>query len=54
VLAESEVDGEDIIYANLSDEEVARRRSQIDVWSLQRPDLYESLDTRESSEPESR
>jgi deaminated glutathione amidase len=52
VLAESEVDGEDIIYATVSSDEVARRRSQIDVWSLQRPDLYESLNTLESIETE--
>jgi deaminated glutathione amidase len=45
VLAESEIDGEDIIYATISGEEVARRRSQIDVFSLRRPDLYESFDT---------
>lgn len=54
VLAESEVDGEDIIYATVSGDEVARRRSQIDVWSLQRPDLYESLNQREPSDPEAR
>lgn len=52
VLAESEVDGEDIIYATVSGDEVTRRRSQIDVWSLQRPDLYESLDQLEPSDPE--
>jgi predicted amidohydrolase len=45
VLAESEVDGEDIIYATITGDEVARRRSQIDVFSLRRPDLYESLDS---------
>jgi predicted amidohydrolase len=54
VLAESEVDGEDIIYATVSGDEVARRRSQIDVWSLQRPELYESLNHIEPSDPESR
>jgi predicted amidohydrolase len=54
VLAESEVDGEDIIYATVSGDEVARRRSQIDVWSLQRPELYESLNHLEASEPEAR
>jgi deaminated glutathione amidase len=44
VLAESDVDGEDIIYATITGDEVARRRSQIDVFSLRRPDLYESFD----------
>ncbi len=44
VLAESDVDGEDVIYATITGEEVARRRSQIDVFSLRRPDLYESFD----------
>ncbi|MGC2485423.1 MAG: carbon-nitrogen hydrolase family protein [Acidimicrobiales bacterium] len=44
VLAESTSDGEDVIYATISEEEVARRRAQIDVWHLQRPDLYDSLD----------
>jgi predicted amidohydrolase len=44
VLAESEVDGEDVIYATITGDEVTRRRSQIDVFSLHRPDLYESLD----------
>jgi predicted amidohydrolase len=50
VLAESELEGEDIVYATIAGDEVARRRSQIDVWSLERPDLYESFD---SSEPKS-
>jgi predicted amidohydrolase len=48
VLAESEVDGEDVIYATITVEEVARRRSQIDVFSLRRADLYESLDLSQS------
>jgi deaminated glutathione amidase len=48
VLAESEVEGEDIIYATITGDEVARRRSQIDVFSLQRNDLYESFDSSES------
>ncbi len=51
VLAESEVDGEDVIYATITVEEVARRRSQIDVVSLRRPDLYESLDLSDSKSP---
>ncbi|MGH3733743.1 MAG: carbon-nitrogen hydrolase family protein [Acidimicrobiales bacterium] len=53
VLAQSDADGDDIIYATISPDEVARRRSQIDVWSLQRPDLYESLDRRASNNPQS-
>jgi deaminated glutathione amidase len=52
VLAESKVDGDDIIYAAVSSDEVARRRSHISVWSLQRPDLYKSLNALESREPE--
>jgi deaminated glutathione amidase len=48
VLAESKVEGEDIIYATVLGDEVARRRSQIDVFSLQRDDLYESLDSSET------
>jgi predicted amidohydrolase len=48
VLAESEVDGEDIIYATIAGDEVARRRSQIDVFSLRRPELYESFDASDS------
>jgi predicted amidohydrolase len=47
VLAESTLDAEDIIYATISDDEVTRRRAQIDVWHLQRPDLYDSLDRGE-------
>jgi deaminated glutathione amidase len=47
ILAESASETEDIIYANVSEEEVARRRAQIDVWHLQRPDLYDSLDRGE-------
>jgi deaminated glutathione amidase len=49
VLAESPVDGEDIIYATITADEVVRRRSQIDVFSLRRPDLYESLEPSSSS-----
>jgi deaminated glutathione amidase len=48
VLAQSEVEGEDIIYATITGDEVARRRSQIDVFSLQRNDLYESFDSSDS------
>lgn len=49
ILAESGGEGEDIIYATITHDEVARRRSQIDVWSLQRPDLYESFDPSSST-----
>jgi predicted amidohydrolase len=51
VLAESELEDEDIIYATVSGSEVTRRRSQIDVWSLQRPDLYESFEPSASKSP---
>jgi predicted amidohydrolase len=43
VLAESDVDGEDVLIATIDTREVARRRSQIAVLALQRPDLYRSL-----------
>jgi len=51
VLAASEAEGEDVIYATITVEEVARRRSHIDVWSLQRPDLYGSFDPSGSNGP---
>jgi deaminated glutathione amidase len=51
VLAESEVDGDDIIYATIVGDEVRRRRSQIDVFSLRRPDLYQSLDPSSLDSP---
>jgi len=44
VLAESASDGEDVLVATLDLDEVDRRRSQIDVVHLRRPDLYSSLD----------
>jgi predicted amidohydrolase len=44
VLAESDSDGQDVLIATLDLDEVARRRSQIDVFHLRRPDLYSSLD----------
>jgi predicted amidohydrolase len=50
ILAQSLLDGDDVIYATLSAHEVTRRRSQIDVWSLQRPELYGSLDSLGSSD----
>jgi predicted amidohydrolase len=43
VLAESDVDGEDILVATIDLREVERRRSQIAVLQLQRPALYRSL-----------
>jgi predicted amidohydrolase len=43
VLAESDVDGEDVLIATIDTREVDRRRSQIAVLALQRPDLYRSL-----------
>jgi predicted amidohydrolase len=44
ILAESKVEGEDIIFTTIDEGEVRRRRAQIDVWHLQRPELYRSLD----------
>lgn len=44
VLAHSNSDGEDVLVATLDLDEVARRRSQIDVMNLRRPQLYSSLD----------
>jgi predicted amidohydrolase len=49
VLAESHVDGEDVIYATITGDEVARRRSQIDVFSLRRPELYDSFSPASST-----
>jgi predicted amidohydrolase len=43
VLAESDIDGEDVVTATIDTREVDRRRSQIAVLALQRPDLYRSL-----------
>lgn len=44
VLAYSNSDGEDVLVATLDLDEVARRRSQINVMNLRRPQLYSSLD----------
>lgn len=44
VLAHSNSDREDVLVATLDLDEVARRRSQIDVMNLRRPELYSSLD----------
>jgi deaminated glutathione amidase len=43
VLAESDVDGEDVLIATVDPQEVVRRRSQISVLELRRPDVYRSL-----------
>jgi predicted amidohydrolase len=43
VLAESRLEGEDVLVATLDISEVVRRRSQIAVLNLRRPDLYDSL-----------
>ena len=43
IIAESTQDGEDVLVATIDLEDVARRRSQIAVQSLRRPDLYRSL-----------
>jgi predicted amidohydrolase len=40
VLAESGVDDEDVLVATIDLDEVARRRSQIAVFELRRPDVY--------------
>jgi predicted amidohydrolase len=40
VLAQSRSDGEDVLVTTLELEHVVRRRSQIDVGNLRRPDLY--------------
>ncbi len=39
-IVESSADGEDMLIADLDLEQVARRRSQIDVLHLRRPDVY--------------
>ncbi len=40
ILAESFADGEDVLVSTLDLDEVARRRSQIAVFELRRPDVY--------------
>jgi predicted amidohydrolase len=42
VLAQSRADGEDVLVTTLDLDQVIRRRSQIDVMNLRRPDLYTS------------
>ena len=46
VIAQSDLDGEDVLVATIDVAEVARRRSQISVLELRRPDLYRSLPER--------
>ena len=41
VLAEREADGAGIVYADIDIAEVERRREQVPVLSVRRPDLYE-------------
>ena len=43
VIAESTADSDDIVLATLDLSEVVRRRQQIDVLTLRRPDVYDSL-----------
>jgi predicted amidohydrolase len=43
VLAQSRSEGEDVLVTTLELDQVVRRRSQINVMNLRRPDLYESL-----------
>ena len=40
VLAESTIDGEDVLVATIDLDEVPRRRAQIAVFELRRPDVY--------------
>ena len=40
VLTESTIDGEDVLLAGIDLDEAARRRSQIAVFDLRRPDVY--------------
>ncbi|MGD0053949.1 MAG: carbon-nitrogen hydrolase family protein [Acidimicrobiales bacterium] len=50
VLAESSGEGEDVLVAEIDPREVARRRGQIAVLTLRRPDLYEeSVDVRDAT-----
>lgn len=44
MLAQSDSDGEDVLEASLNLDEVDRRRSQIDVMNLRRPELYSPID----------
>ena len=49
VLAESRVEGPDVVVATIDLDDVAARRAQIDVLGLRRPDLYDTADAFESS-----
>jgi predicted amidohydrolase len=47
VLAESTLDGEDVLVAAIDLDEVARRRTQIAVFELRQPDVYDAtVETR--------
>jgi predicted amidohydrolase len=52
VIAESTADGDDVVLATLDLNDVVRRRQQIDVLTLRRPDVYDSLDDTDEVEPE--
>jgi predicted amidohydrolase len=49
VLAESGVEGPDVVVATVDLGDVAARRAQINVLGLRRPDLYQGSDAFESS-----
>jgi predicted amidohydrolase len=49
IIAESQVDDEDVVVATIDLDEVARRRSQIAVLSLRRPELYDSLSVHDDA-----
>ena len=51
VLGESTANGEDVVLATLDLDDVVRRRQQIDVLELRRPDVYDSLDSIEVAGP---
>jgi predicted amidohydrolase len=51
VLGESTANGEDVVLATLDLDDVVRRRQQIDVLGLRRPDVYDSLDSVEVTGP---
>ena len=51
VLGESTASGEDVVLATLDLDDVVRRRQQIDVLGLRRPDVYDSLESVEVAGP---
>jgi len=53
VVAESSGDGEDVLVTSLDMDQVARRRSQIDVLHLRRPDLYRTPEPWDPGAPAS-